>query len=65
MPENRLTWVSSVIDVLSAVLVIRRQVCPANGAFQHIEACNARTVRDAPPAVHPADRRMLAGEILL
>ena len=65
MPENRLTWVSSVIDVLSAVLVIRCQVRPADGAFQHIEARDTRAVRDAPPAVHPADRRMLAGEILL
>ena len=38
---------------------------PANGAFHHIEARDARAVRDTPPAIHPADRRMLAGEILL
>ena len=51
--------------VAHGVIAIRRQVRPANGAFQHIEARDACAVRDAPPAVHPADRRMLAGEILL
>ena len=38
---------------------------PADGTFQHIEARDTRAVRDTPSAVHPADRRMLAGEILL
>lgn len=38
---------------------------PADGTFQHIEARDACTARDAPPAVHPADRRMLARKILL
>ena len=65
MPGNRLTWVSSAIVGLAAVRIIGRQVRPANGAFQHIEARDACAARDAPPAVHPADRRMLAGEILL
>ena len=54
------TWVSSVIVVLAAVRIIRCQVCPADGTFQHIEARDTCAVRDAPPAVHPADRRMLA-----
>ena len=65
MPENRLTWVSSVIVVLDAVWIIRRQVRPTNGTFQHIKARNAHAVRDAPTAVHPADHWMLAKEILL
>ena len=65
MPENRLTWVSSVIVVLAAVRIIGRQVRPANGTFQHIEGRDACAVRDAPSAVHPADRRMLARKILL
>ena len=38
---------------------------PADGTFQHIEARDTRAVRDTPSAVHPADRRMLAREILL
>ena len=45
--------------------VIGCQMRPANGAFQHIEARDSRAVRDTPPAVHPAARRMLAGKILL
>ena len=65
LPWHCVTGVSSVIDVLAAVRIIRCQVCPADGTFQHIEARDTRAVRDAPPAVHPADRRMLAGEILL
>lgn len=53
-----------LITGLAVVRVIRHQVRPADGAFQHIEARDACAVRDAPPAVHPADRRMLAGKIL-
>ena len=59
------TWVSSVIVVLAAVRVIGRQMRPADGTFQHIEARDTRAVRDTPSAVHPADRRMLTREILL
>ena len=54
-----------LITGLAVVRVIRHQVRPADGAFQHIEARDACAVRDAPSAVHPADCRMLAGEILL
>lgn len=59
------TWVSSVIVGLAAVWVIRCQVRPTNSAFQHIEARDTRAVRDAPPAVHSSDARILAGETLL
>ena len=59
------TWVSSVIVVLAAVRVIGRQMRAPQLCLQNVIAGDALILRKAPPAVHPADRRVVAGEVLL
>ena len=51
--------------VLAAVRVIGRQMRAPQLCLQNVIAGDALILRKAPPAVHSADRRVVAGEVLL